>query len=125
MPKGDDILARLLNHAVAVTRICNDLPKNPSATHIAGQLLRCGTAPAPNYAEARSGESKKDFIHKLGIVLKELNECLVWLQMLKRLLLVSPPLIDPVIDECDQLCRIIATSIKTASTRDSQLTVHR
>jgi len=77
LPKGDDILDRLLNHAVAITRLSNSLPKNRVATHIANQLLRSGTAAAPNYTEARSGESRQDFVHKLGIVLKELNESLV------------------------------------------------
>ncbi len=119
MSKGDNILDRLLDLAIGVTGICDGLPKKPSVTHISGQLLRCGTSPAPNYAEARSGESRKDFIHKLGIVHKELNECLVWLQLLKRLTLVAPAVIDPVVDECDQLCRIIAASIKTASISDS------
>jgi len=47
--------------------------------HIGEQLFRSGTASAANYAEVRGAESKNDFVHKLGIVRKELNECLVWL----------------------------------------------
>jgi len=46
--------------------------------------LRSGTSPAPNYGEARGAESKRDFIHKLGIVLKELNESKVWLLIIVR-----------------------------------------
>jgi four helix bundle protein len=115
MLKGNDIRDRLLAHAVETTRLCADLPKNRATTHIAGQLLRSGTAAAPNYAEARAGESRQDFIHKLGIVLKELNESLVWLEMLRRMEAARPALLEPLITECDQLCRIIAASIKTAS----------
>jgi four helix bundle protein len=115
MGKGDDIQDRLINLAVSVTQICSSLAKNPPSTHISNQLIRCGTSPAANYAEARSGESRKDFIHKLGVVLKELNECLVWLQLLRRLGYVGKETIDPVHDECAELCRIIAASIKTAS----------
>ena len=115
MAKGDDILERLLDLAAKSTELSAGLGKNPAATHIASQLIRSGTSPAANYAEARVGESKKDFIHKLAIVLKELNECLVWLNLLKRLRLVAENSVDPVISECSELCRIIAASIKTAS----------
>lgn len=115
MPKGSDILDRLLTHAVGITRLWNDLPRNKATTHIANQLLRSGTAAAPNYAEARAGESRQDFVHKLGIVLKELNESLVWLEMLRRMNAAPISSLKPLLEECDQLCRIIAASIKTAS----------
>src|SRR5512143_2319561 len=105
MLKGNDILDRLLTHAVEITKLCANLPKNRATTHIAGQLLRSGTAVAPNYAETRAGESSQDFIHKLGIVLKELNESLVWLEMLQRMEAARPILLEPLIRECDQLCR--------------------
>lgn len=114
MPKGNDILDRLLTHAVAVAKLFSVLPKNRAATHIAGQLLRSGTAAAPNYAEARAGESRQDFVHKLGIALKELNESLVWLEMLRRMEAAPKEIVGPLIGECDELCRIIATSIGTA-----------
>lgn len=119
MAKGDDILGRLVSHAVSVVKVCGTLPKNRTATHIANQLLRSGTAAAPNYAEARSGESRLDFLHKLGVVRKELNETLVWLEMLKRLELTSLGTLEPLMREGDELCRIIAASIKTASGRST------
>ncbi len=115
MAKGSDILERLLTLAVMITKLCNELPRNRATTHIAGQLLRSGTAAAPNYAEARAGESRQDFVHKLGIVLKELNESLVWLEMLRRMNAAPPDRLQQLMSECDQLCRIIAASIKTAS----------
>ena len=74
MAKGDDIEARLVGFAVGVLALCERLPKASEGTNIANQLLRSGTAGAPNYAEARAAESAVDFIHKLGIVLIELNE---------------------------------------------------
>jgi four helix bundle protein len=115
MPKGDDILERLLSHAVRVVQLCDTLPKNRTATHIANQLLRSGTAAAPNYAEARSGESRLDFLHKLGVVRKELNETLVWLEMLRRLEMAPDQTLGPLERETDELCRIISASIRTAS----------
>ncbi len=74
----------MINFAVEIIKLSSTLPKTKAGNHIAGQLLRCGTSPAPNYGEARSAESIKDFIHKLGIVLKELNESGIWLEMIKR-----------------------------------------
>ena len=74
MTKGDDIEERLIDFAVRIIWVSETLPDTASARHIRGQLLRSGTSPAPNYAEARSAESKRDFVHKLKIALKELNE---------------------------------------------------
>lgn len=77
MAKGDDIEERLVSFAVRVIKLCDSLPQTRAGSHIAGQLLRSGTSPAANYAEARNAESVNDFIHKLKICLKELNETLV------------------------------------------------
>ena len=82
MVKGDDIQERLVDFAVSIIQFATKLPKGLAGKHIAGQLLRSGISPAPNYAEARSAESPNDFIHKLKIVLKELNETTVWLQII-------------------------------------------
>ena len=65
MAKGDDIQERLINFAVSIIQLADKLPKTTAGRHIAGQILRSGTSPAPNYAEARSAESSNDFIHKL------------------------------------------------------------
>ena len=70
---GKDIEGRLLEFAVRVGKAIDALPDIRLGRHIAGQLVRSGTSPAPNYAEACAAESKKDFIHKLAIVLKELR----------------------------------------------------
>ncbi len=114
MAKGDDIQRRLVEFGVRVATLCEGLPKTPLASHASGQMLRSATAAAPNYAEARGAESRSDFVHKLGITFKELNETEVWLSMLveKRVLLDSELL--PVLHECKELCKIIASSRATA-----------
>ena len=114
MVKGDDIEERLIDFAVRVIRVCNALPEKPAGRHIRGQLLRSGTSPAPNYGEARGAESRKDFVHKLMIVLKELNESRIWLKIIVRVELLPGSLLDDLLNECDQLCRIISASIQTA-----------
>ena len=82
MAKGDDIQERLIDFAVNIIQLAAKLPRSSARKHISGQILRSGTSPAPNYAEARSAESSKDFIHKLKIALKELNETAVWLEII-------------------------------------------
>lgn len=111
--KGDDIEERLIDFAVRVIRVCDCLPESAAGRHIRGQLLRSGTAVAPNYAEARGAESHRDFVHKLKIVLKELNESRVWLLMAVRAGLLPPERLRELLDENDQLCRIISASIQT------------
>jgi len=53
MAKGDDIEERLIDFAVRIINLCPHLPKTSAGRHVAGQLIRSGKAPAPNYAEAR------------------------------------------------------------------------
>ena len=62
MAKGDDIEERLIDFAVRVIILCDNLPGTRAGNHLAGQLLRSGTAPAAHYAEARGAESPKDIV---------------------------------------------------------------
>ncbi|HTY39427.1 MAG TPA: four helix bundle protein [Bacteroidota bacterium] len=114
MAKGDDIRENLVAFAVSVMDLCDTLPRTTAGIHIADQLLRSATSAAPNYAEARGAESGRDFIHKLGIVLKELNESEVWIDMLVRRKMAEGQSILHVQEECKSLCRIIAASVRTA-----------
>ena len=94
--------------------LCDQLPKSFAGRHLSEQLFRSGTASAANYAEARGAESRSDFIHKLGVVRKELNESLVWLGMIERRKRAPAETVGPQRMECDELCRIISASRKTA-----------
>jgi four helix bundle protein len=114
MAKGDDIEERLIDFAVRIIGACDAIPATQTGRHIRGQLVRSGTSPAPNYAEARGAESGRDFVHKLRIVLKELNESRVWLKIAVRAGLLPASRLDGLLDECDQLCRIVSRSIYTA-----------
>jgi four helix bundle protein len=106
---------RLIDFAVRISQVARSLPRTRTGNHIAGELIRCGTSPAPNYAEAQGAESHSDFIHKIRICLKELQETKVWLIMIIRLNLIkSTTRLYPMIDENNQLISIFMTSIKTA-----------
>ena len=106
---------RLIEFAVRIIQLADSLPKTKVGKHISGQLIRCGTSPAPNYGEAQGAESRSDFIHKMRVCLKELRETKVWLKIIiKSNLLKSASRLDNLIDENDQLISIFVVSIKTA-----------
>lgn len=114
---ADVIEDRLIDFGAQVIFLSEKLAPTRASQHIALQLLRAGTAPAPNYGEARGAESRADFIHKLDIALKELNEAKVWLKMITRAKLASQEAVAQVLDECQQLARILNASVQTARRR--------
>lgn len=116
-----DLQDRLIDLAVCVTAVCDSLPSTRVAKHVAGQLVRCGTASAPLHAEAKAAESRKDFIHKLKLCLKELRETMTWLRYLDRLGIGDRPAIDDSIRETDRAIAIIFTSIKTAKRNEQTM----
>ena len=108
---------RLIDFAVRIIALANRLSTSFAGKHIAGQVVRSGTSPAPNYAEARSAESRADFIHKLRIVVKELNETSVWLRVATRSGLMKENLLAGLLTECEELKRIFGASLRTARLR--------
>lgn len=112
--KPQELEDRLINFAVMVIGVVEVLPNSKAGNHIAGQLVRSGTSPAPNYGEARSAESRKDFIHKMKISLKELRESVIWLNIVLRKNLVDERLVTKVIAECGELIAIFVASTRTA-----------
>ena len=101
MSKRLDIEDRLVDFAVRVINVVEALPATKAGNHIAGQLVRAGTSPAANYGEAQSAESRKDFIHKMKIALKELRETLIWLRITERKELCDPKKLKHIIGESD------------------------
>src|SRR6185503_15625045 len=112
--RADALEERLIDFAVRVVRLSAALPKTAAGKHIAGQIMRSGTSAAPNYGEARGAESQADFVHKLAIVLKELNETSIWLRIVVRSGMSSEKLTAQLVQENNELCRIITASLKTA-----------
>ncbi|MEZ4662976.1 MAG: four helix bundle protein [Caldilineaceae bacterium] len=113
MAKGDDIEERLIKFAVRIIRLCESMPKTVSGRHLSGQLVRSGTSPAFNYGEAGGGK-RSDFVHKMRVVQKELNESDINLKIICRSQLLPKHQLADIMDECDQLCRIVNASIQTA-----------
>lgn len=106
-----DLEERLIDFAVKIIQMVESLPETKTSNHLGNQLLRSGTSPALNYGEAQGAESKRDFIHKFGIILKELRESLVCLKILKRISYLKD---DRILVECGELVAIFNKSIITA-----------
>ena len=110
-----DLEERLINFLVLVIDIVNDMSHTKAGNHLSGQLVRSGTSVSLNYGEAQSAESKKDFIHKIKVVLKELRETLVCLKIIHRTkLYMSEDKIVFVKKENDELISIFVKSTLTA-----------
>ena len=113
-----DLEERLLDYAVRIIRLVDELPKSRGGDHIGGQLLRSGTSPTLNHGEVQAAESLADFVHKLKICLKELRESRRALLIIER-----KPLADDLEEtraltcETEQFIRIFFASIRTANAR--------
>ncbi|HET9216705.1 MAG TPA: four helix bundle protein [Terriglobia bacterium] len=123
--RANQLEKRLIAFAGAILSLSAKLPKSPQGRHICTQMLRSGTAAAANYGEARGAESRADFIHKLKVVFKELNETTIWLEIIRESSLLSAENTIGIVAENRELCRIIAASIKTArATADAAESCH-
>lgn len=110
----EEMSERLIDFAARIGKVCDALPETRLGRHIAGQLVRSGTSPAPNYEEACAAEGRNDFTHKLSICLKELRESRSWIRIIIRAELLPESRMKELHDECCQLCNIVGQSIATA-----------
>src|SRR5438132_10251498 len=97
----EEMAERLVDFAARAGKVVDALPDTRLGRHIAGQLVRCGTAPGPNYEEACAAESRKDFIHKVSIALKELRESRFWIRLIIRSELLPQNLLGNILDVSD------------------------
>jgi four helix bundle protein len=116
MGRKYDLEERLLEFATAIIRVTESMARTRAGVHVADQLLRSGTSPYGNHGEAEGAESRADFVHKLKVCYKELRETRRWLVLTAHVPLVKQPdAMQVVIAEADELVRIFAASIRTAS----------
>src|SRR5215467_11647563 len=108
---------RLWTFAARVGKVVDALPDTRLGRHVAGQLIRSGTAAAPNYDEGCAAESRADFVHKLGVALKEQRETCGWLGFVIIAQLLSAKRVAPLLDEGKQLTKIIGRSIVMAKSK--------
>jgi four helix bundle protein len=116
-----DLEDRLVEFASRIVDVVEALANTRAGNYIAGQLVRCGLAPALLYGEAQGAESRDDFIHKMKIMLKELKETRVCLKLIIRKEMIKPAnRLDEVKMECEELVKIVSKSIETAKTNNKK-----
>ena len=104
----------LLEFSARIIRLVDALPNTRAANHLAGQILRNGTSPYGNHGEVEAAESRKGFIHKLTVCLKELKETKRWLRLVQKSEILPEKSVAPILAENEELIRIFFTSIRTA-----------
>ena len=109
-----DLEERLLEFSAHIIELIDAQPNTRAANHVAGQLLRCGTSPYGNHGEVQAAESRRDFIHKLRVCLKELKETRRWLRLIQRATWLPYSKTVSVPCETEELIKILFTSIRTA-----------
>ena len=112
-----DLENRLMEFTVRIINVVESLPDNRVCNYLGGQLLRSGSSPVLNYGEAQAAESRKDFIHKLKVILKELRETSICLTLLNRKLFISD---SSIVGESRELIAIFTKSISTAQGAKTQ-----
>jgi four helix bundle protein len=111
---SDELSDRLWEFTARIGKVVDALPDTRRGRHVAGQVVRCGTSAPPNYDEACATESRADFIHKVNVALKELRETRGWLRFMIKVQLLPAERILGLLDECEQLGRILGKTIVTA-----------
>lgn len=116
---SDSLSERFLNFAVNIMKLDAQLCKTYSGRHIYGQLFRARTSAGANYEEARAGESRADFIHKMQLVLKELRESHYWIKLIitSKLVTTHEEALKFLLRESMELAGITAKSVLTAKSK--------
>jgi four helix bundle protein len=104
---------RSFNFAIEVLRTYRAIARTDAPKLLATQMLRAGTSIGANLAEAKSASSRRDLIAKNAIALREARECLYWLQLLRVDQPESRDVLEPLVDECNQLIGVLAAAVRT------------
>ena len=122
MEKKYDLEVRLVNYTCGMIDVVEALPGTRAGNYIAGQLIKQYHSPTFNYGETQAKESREDFIHKLGVVLKELKECRTALKIISKKEIIKPSgKLTEIYKETEELIAIIGKSIKTAQKNKGKL----
>jgi four helix bundle protein len=113
---------RLIQFAINIIKLSEGMNPSIAGKRLSDQIVRSGSSPALNYGEAQSAESGRDFVHKLGISLKELRETHINLRIIDGADLHSnKKSITDLISESNELISIFVKSIETSKRKQNQL----
>lgn len=110
----EELKRRTQAFALRIIRLVESLPNTRTADVLGKQLLRSGTSVGANYRAACRGKSMADFISKMGIVEEEADECLYWIELLIETNQVKRELVEPLLDDGNQIVSIVVAAIKTS-----------
>jgi four helix bundle protein len=112
--KAEALKSRTAAFAQAVIKLCNKAPNVAAARTITGQLLDSATSVASNYRAACRARSRREFAAKIGVVAEEADESYGWLKLLVDSDLLPAQVVEPILNEADELTAIFAASHRTA-----------
>jgi four helix bundle protein len=115
--RNPELANRTKMFALRVIRLFSALPKSDEARVLGRQLLRSGTSVAANYREASRARSNAELLSKLGLVEQELDESLLWMELIVESQIFPENRIAELRAECDELLRITVASIKTLKSK--------
>ena len=110
----EELKHRTKQFGLRILHLADSLPNNISGRTIANQIARSGTSVGANYRAACRARSKAEFIAKLGTVEEEADESAYWIEMIIEAGLITNNLMDPLLQEANELTAIMAASRKTA-----------
>lgn len=113
----DELKERFRQFSLRIIKLADAMPKTNSGIAIAKQIIRSGTSPAANYRAACIAKSDKDFVNKLKIVEEEIDETSYWLSLIVDSGMLPKSRVEPLFDECLELCKITTKSIDTFKTK--------
>jgi four helix bundle protein len=117
---ADDLKERTKRFALKILKLVAELPHTVQGKTVAGQLVRSGTSVGSNYRAACRGRSRAEFIAKLGIVEEEADESAFWLELIIDGALLEAARVQPLLDEANELTKIMASSRVTAASNSKQ-----
>jgi four helix bundle protein len=112
----EELKDRTKQFALRILKLVAALPKTVEGRAIANQLVRCGTTVAANYRATCHARSKAEFVAKIGVVLEEADEALLWLELIGEANLLPAKRVDPIRIEANELVAIMVASRKSAAT---------
>jgi four helix bundle protein len=114
---AEELKNRTKQFALRVLKLVAALPNNVPGRVLGDQLVRAGTSVAANYRATCRGRSRAEFVAKLGIVVEEADESAFWLELIIESSLLRAKLVQPLLDEANELTRIMVSSRVTARSK--------
>ena len=111
----DELKNRTKPFAIRILKLVAALPNSLSGRTVGGQLARSGTSVGSNYRAACRGRSKAEFISKLGTVEEEADESAFWMEVIIEVGLLKKQVVEPLLNEANELAKIMASSRSSAS----------